>query len=113
VRDKVSFAPLVRLISAGNEVDANPAAAGEVVEGRGHAREQHGLYESGSMRDHHLEVLGAVQHRRGDRPTFWSDRSVTNEYSVESSVIVRSRDRFEIPRFDDGTIHPVHDRTVD
>jgi hypothetical protein len=94
VRDEVSFASLVRLVTASNEVDANPAAATQVVEGGGHAREQHGLYESGSVGDHYLEVLGAVEHRCGNRPTFWRDRPVANEDTVEPAVIVGSGNCF-------------------
>ena len=112
VRDEVALSALVGLVAAGDEVDAYPTASREVIERGRAAGHEDGLGEAGSVRDHHLEVLGAVQHRRGDGPSLGRDRPVADEHSIEAAIVVGARDRLEVAGFNDRAVHPVDDWSV-
>jgi hypothetical protein len=89
--DKIAFAPLIRLVATGDEVNGDPPAPGEVVERGGHAGKHHGLSETGPMCDHHLEFFGVVEYCVRHRSAFGRDCPVAHENAVEPSVIVMLR----------------------
>ena len=61
VGDEVTFAPLVRFIPAGDEMDGDPSATAQVIERGRHAGQQDGLHESGPVRHQYAQSAGARQ----------------------------------------------------
>ena len=110
---EISLASLIGLVAAGDEVNGDSSATGEVIQGGGHPSQEHRLYESRTMGDQYLQMVGLVEHGGGNRPDLLVHRSVAHEDTVKTGLLMGAGDVDQIVGIDNRSVHPVDHRAVD
>jgi hypothetical protein len=112
VGDEIAVTLLILLVTPGYEVDGDPAPTSQVVQRGGRSGQRQWLYYARAVGDHDLQMLRPVEHRGRDGPTVRPDRTVTDQYPVKTTVLVRRGNVPQVVRLDHRTVQPVHHGAV-
>jgi hypothetical protein len=97
---EVAIPLLVELIAAGDVVDADPAASGQLVERGKLPRHQGRRHESGPVRDQHLEGRRGVENVGGDREPVRAGGAVADEHPVKARLFMGLREPAQVAGVD-------------
>ena len=95
---------LVQLITAGDVVDGDPAAPGELVQGGQLPRHQCRGGEPGAVRDEHFQRRGRVEHVGGHGEAVRAGGAVADQHPVETGLLVRLGEAGQVAGVDDRAL---------
>ena len=91
VAEKIALAALIGLVAAGDDVQRQPAAAGQVVEADRLPRGQRRCDEARAVGQQDLESLGGAHGVVGHLPAVGPAAAVADQDAIEPAVLVRAR----------------------